>query len=241
MKKFMAKLSDVAALCERRFRRSQTAATFCVAATVVCCAYQGEASIEWDSTANNLTIPDNMPNAGAASDIYIQSSDSKLSGFVNPSVASVASVVFTISVGWDGDYTLILKHTDGTTSQSVTLLNMIGGGANASSGFTTVTLAVGNTDINSAPSSSGSAITGTWAPQGGVNFTGFQNIAPTGDWILYATDNHAGDQGKLASWALNLNVVPEPVNTALEIFGGAMGVLTLARSVKKLKFGKLKS
>lgn len=239
MKNFIAKFPAVAALCARRFRRSQTAATFCVAA-VVCCTHQGEASIEWDSTPN-ITIPDNMPNAGAASDIYIQSSDPKLSGFAHPSVTSVASIVFTINGGWDGDYTLVLKHTDGGVSESVTLFSSLLGGAAENSGFNNVNLnSSANPSISTAVSSTSTAVVngGTY---GGINFSPFQNIAPTGDWILYATDDHAGDQGILASWSLNLNVVPEPVDTALEIFGGVTGVLAVARSVKKLKFGKLKS
>jgi hypothetical protein len=202
----------------------------CVAATVLCGACQSEGSLSW-STSPNATIPDNIPNAGAVSDIYIAPGDSQLSGIVNPSVASVASVQFTITGGWDGDFKLVLSHADGTTSQSVTLLNTLLGGAAANSGFNNVTLAAGNTDINSAASSSSTAaISGAWAPQGGVNFSSFQNISPTGDWILYVTDNASGEQGVLSGWSLNLDVVPEPVNVALGIFGGMMGILAFARS-----------
>jgi hypothetical protein len=34
----------------------------------------------------------------------------------------------------------------------------------------------------------------------------------------------------LSGWSLNLDVVPEPVNVALGIFGGMMGILAFARS-----------
>jgi len=202
----------------------------CVAATVLCGACQSEGSLSW-SASPGATIPDNSPDAGAASDIYIAPGDSQLSGIVNPSVASVASIQFNITGGWDGDFTVVLSHTDGTTSQSLTLLKMLSGGAAANSGFNNVTLATGNTDINSAASSSSTAaISGAWAPQGGVNFSSFQNISPRGDWLLYVTDNAAGDHGVLSGWSLNLDVVPEPVNVALGIFGGMMAILAFARS-----------
>src|SRR5260221_5263669 len=104
----------VASLCERRFRRSQTAATktaatFCVAAAVACAACQSHAALVTESTSTPVAIPDNSPDAGAASGIYIAPTDSQLSGIVNPSVASM-SLTFTITGGWDGDYTLVLKH-----------------------------------------------------------------------------------------------------------------------------------
>jgi hypothetical protein len=216
----------------------------CVAALIVC-ASQSEAGLTWNAAAPNVNIPipDNNPNAGAVSDIYIAQGDPQLSGIVSPRVASVVSVQFTIPGGWDGDYIIVLSHTDGTTAQSVTLLNMLLGGAAANSGFDNVTLAVGNADINSAGSySSTAAISGTYSPQGGVNFSSFQNVSPTGDWLLYVTDNAAGDQGILSGWSLNLDVVPEPVTEALVIFGGLAGVLALARSrrAKRLFGGILK-
>jgi hypothetical protein len=202
----------------------------CTAAAAICGAQQSEASLLTWSASPNATIPDNSPSLGAASDIYIASGDSQLSGIVNPYVAQLMSVQFTITGGWDGDYKIVLSHTDGTTAQSVTLLNMLLSGAAANSGFNNVTLAVGNTDINSAGSSSSTtAITGTWAPQGGVNFNSFQNISPTGDWLLYVTDNQSGDQGTFASWSLNLDVVPEPVNVALGVFGVLLGGSALVR------------
>jgi hypothetical protein len=212
---------------------------------VIGCASQGEAALTWNATAPNvnLPIPDNNPNAGAASDIYIAQGDSQLSGMVNPCVASITSVQFTITGGWDGDYIIVLSHTDGTAAQSVPLLNTLLGGAAANSGFDNVTLAAGNPDINSAGSySSTAAISGAWAPQGGVNFSSFQNVTPTGDWLLYVTDNAAGDQGILSGWSLNLDVVPEPVTVALAIFGGMTGILAFARSwrAKRLSGGILK-
>jgi hypothetical protein len=200
----------------------------CVAAAVVCGACQGEASLITWSASPGVSIPDNSPNAGAASDIYIAPGDSQLTGILNPSVASVASVQFTITGGWDGDYKLVLSHTDGTASQSVTLVNMLLGGAAANSGFNNVTLSpASGSDTAVASTSSTSPIAGTCY---GIDFNPFQHISPTGDWLLYVTDNAAGDQGVLSGWSLSLDVVPEPVNVALWIFGGMMGILAFARS-----------
>ena len=201
-------------------------------AAVFGCASQGVAALTWTAAAPNvnLPIPDNSPNAGAASDIYIAPGDAQLSGIANPCVASVLGVQFTIIGGWDGDYTVVLLHTDGAASQTVTLLNRLLGGAAANSGFDHVTLAAGQPDINSAASaSSTAAISGAWSPQGGVNFGSFQNVSPGGDWLLYLTDNAGGDQGILTGWSLTLDVVPEPVNAALMVFGGLAGILALAR------------
>lgn len=196
------------------------------------CAAQGEAGLTWNAAAPgvNLPIPDNSPDAGAVSDIYIAPGDAQLSGIANPSVAAVVSVQFTIAGGWAGDFTVVLSHTDGTASQSVTLLDGLLDGAAANSGFDHVTLAAGNADINSAGSdSSTAAIAGAYSPQGGVNFSSFQNVSPAGDWLLYVTDHAAGEQGVLTGWSLTLDMVPEPVNAALMIFGGLAGILALAR------------
>jgi hypothetical protein len=203
----------------------------CLAAAVAGCALQSEAGLTW-SASPNAAIPDNSPNAGAAADIYIAPGDSQLSGMVNPTVSQVASVRFTIAGGWDGDYRVVLSHTGGTTSQSVVLLNVLLSGAAANGGFNNVILTTLNSpaDISTgASASSTAAIRGTYSPQGGVNFDAFQNISPTGDWLLYVTDNAAGDRGTLASWSLTLDVVPEPTGRALMIFGAMLAALAAVR------------
>jgi len=198
---------------------------FCVAAVAaVCVECRSHAALVTESTSASVAIPDNSPDVGAASDIYIAPTDLQLGGIVNPSVASM-SLTFTITGGWDGDYTLVLKHVDadGLSSQSSTLFTSLLSGGAANSGFTSVTLSSATGTDTAVPSSSSTAaITGTMF---GINFTPFQGVAPTGDWILYATDNAGGFNGTLSGWTLNLDVVPEPVNVALAIFGvGISGV-----------------
>ena len=110
---------------------------FCVAAMALCGACPGHAALVTASTSTPVAIPDNSPDAGGASGIYISPTDSQLSGIVNPYVTSVSSVVFTITGGWDSDFTRVLKHIDGGVSQSVTLFSLL---PYANSGFNTVTV-----------------------------------------------------------------------------------------------------
>ena len=202
--------------------------------------FQIHAALSW-STSSGVNISD-YPATGAASDIYISSGDSQLSGIVNPYVASIASVTFTIvgnPTAWAGDYTLVLQHVadDGLTSQSQTLFSSLLGGAAANNGFDNVTLSsTGSGSISSgASASSTAAITGTYL----LNFAStFQDVSPTGDWILFVTDTGPDFQGTLSGWSMSLDVVPEPVNVALGIFGGLLGLAVLRR---KLKFGKQKA
>ena len=121
-------------------------------------------------------------------------------------MASVASIQFTITGGWDGDYKIVLSHTGRHDLAIATLLNMLLGGAAANSGFDNVTMgSASGSDTAVASPSSTSPIGGTYY---GINFSSFQNISPAGDWLLYVTDNAAGDQGVLSGWSLNLDVVP---------------------------------
>jgi hypothetical protein len=207
---------------------------FWLAALVLGGVVSSRASVQPWNAASGQIIPDNNPSSGAASDIYISSGDSQLTGIVNPLVASVDNVTFTIAGGWAGDYTVVLKYTDGVNSLSSTLFSSLQGGAAANGGFTGVVLTTGTgSAITSAGStSSTAAITGTFS---GVDFSAFQGLAPMGDWILYVTDNQGGDQGILTGWSLSLNVVPEPVNVALAVFGGLTGVVAWARHRKKPK------
>ena len=189
-----------------------------------------QASLSW-SWSGSSTIPDNSPSSGAAAGIYIPSTDSQLSGIVNPYVAAVASVGITISGGWAGDYTVELQHVNATGggSQSLNLFSTLLGGAAANGGFSSFQLTSSGGTVNStfgASTTSTANITGTY----NFNFgTTFNNIAPTGDWILYVTDSQAGSQGTLTGWTLGLDVVPEPVNVALGIFGGLLGGIALVR------------
>jgi hypothetical protein len=62
--------------------------------------------------------------------------------------------------------------------------------------------------------------------------TGFNGLNPNGTWGLVLWDNNSGglvDNG-LVGWSLAITPVPEPVNVALGIFGGVIGLVLVGRS-----------
>jgi hypothetical protein len=183
------------------------------------------------SWSGSATIPDNSPYSGAAAGINISAGDSQLSGIANPYVTGIASLGITISGGWAGDYTVVLQHVNATGggSQSLTLFSALLGGAAANGGFSSFTLTSSGGTVDStfgASTTSTANITGTY----NFNFgTTFNNVSPTGDWILYVTDSQGGSQGVLTGWSLGLVVVPEPVSLALPIFGALLLVAGAGR------------
>jgi hypothetical protein len=77
----------------------------------------------------------------------------------------------------------------------------------------------------------------------GLNFSvdvssAFTGYNPNNTWTLFFADPNAGGTTTLnGGWSLSVDAVPEPVNVALGIFGGLMGLLALARSqMVKSKF-----
>src|ERR1019366_3131030 len=115
-----------------------------------------QASLSW-TWSGSATIPDNSPYSGAAADINVPSTDSQLSGIVNPYVSSIASVGITISGGGAGDYTGGLEHVNATGggSQSLTLFSLLLGGTAANGGFSSFQLnsTTGTSDPNFGASS----------------------------------------------------------------------------------------
>jgi hypothetical protein len=59
---------------------------------------------------------------------------------------------------------------------------------------------------------------------------------PNNTWTLFFADQSTGGTTTLNNgWSLDIEAVPEPVNLAVGIFGGLMGVVVVARSFKKAK------
>ena len=52
---------------------------------------------------------------------------------------------------------------------------------------------------------------------------------PNGTWTLFIADLSAGEQSTLLDWGLDITAVPEPVTSALLVFAGVLGCVTLAR------------
>ena len=61
-----------------------------------------------------------------------------------------------------------------------------------------------------------------------VNFSSYNSIDPNGTWTLFFSDvSGGGGTATLNSWSLDITAVPEPVNVALEVFGGLFGAAAL--------------
>jgi hypothetical protein len=184
------------------------------------------------SSGTSYAIADS-PSLGTSSAITI----------TDPGLVSfISSVTFSIVGGWAGDYSVALQYTDGTITRSSILFNALQGGLASNNGFDNVVLttATGSAISGAGSTTASTAISGTYS---GVDYSAFNGVSAAGSWILYVTDNQSGDHGTLTGWSLDVTPVPEPVNVALGIFAGIMGLVILARSqpVKRLLAKKQKS
>ncbi len=161
------------------------------------------------------------------------------------------NVSINMSGGANGDLYAYLAFNNG----SVVLLNRIGRTADdpfgsSTSGFGTSGSAFSFTFDDAAEFdihgySGGSPITGTYQPDGrtadplvtvdtdarGAGLTSFNNASPNGNWTIFFADMSGGnDPSTVASWSLEIQVVPEPVTTALGIFAGILAVVGVARN-----------
>lgn len=177
-----------------------------------------------------LTIVDGNPAA-----VIFSTMDLSSAGL--GSSLSILTVTLNITGGNNnGLYGYLVSPNDTT----VILMNQPGvsvNGFGATGAGMNITLSdAGSTSIQS--ETSGSVLGGTYRAAGSLS--GFNGGNPNGSWMLYFADTIAGGgDATLNGWSLDITAVPEPVNVALGIFGGMMGILALWR--KKLKFGKLTS
>ena len=135
----------------------------------------------------------------------------------------------TVSVGvdhtWIGDLVYSLEHA----GKTVTLMNRNGGGSNLSSAFALVFSDAAAKGISSVGAGCGSDLIGSTSNCLNTSFkpsdalTAFKHKKNSADlfgningaWTLTVADNAGADKGKLVSWSINANVVPEPSSLAL--------------------------
>jgi subtilisin-like proprotein convertase family protein len=170
-------------------------------------------NVSGSGTALNLGIPDGTYPAGVSSTIGV----SGLGG-------SLSSVTVTLNIagGFNGDLYGYLSY-NGTL---VTLLNHVGTGSGdafqsaagySTSGFNSITLADGGAGGNIHDVAS--PVSGvSYGPDGGT-LASFNSMNPNGTWTLFLADNATPNQSTLEGWSLDITAVPEPVNTAMAIFG----------------------
>ncbi len=187
---------------------------------VLAASLSAQATLEtFDSGSEIGAIPDGdlagVTFSGTVSDLAGQTIDA-------------LTVSLNIAGGYDGNLYSYLVAPNGTT---VPLLNPT---ANSGSGMN-ITLQDGASPITASSDLS----SGTYAASG--TLANINGSAANGQWTLFFADEvTGGGTSTLNSWSLGITAVPEPVNLALGVFGGVIGLVALARSksVKRL-WGKI--
>ena len=193
------------------------------------CQGASAALYNYDSGNLNATITDNNANGYQNSLI------------VTDPIGTVSKVTVTLNIsgGFNGDLYGYLVHLDanGQNSGFAVLLNRVGVTAlnpdgSSDAGFIITLSDSASTDIHNV-SNDGAPVTGTYLPDARTaDFSSFNGGNAQGTWTLFFADVSAGDESTLVSWNLQLTTpVPEPVTTALIIFGGLAAVRAVARFV----------
>lgn len=109
----------------------------------------------------------------------------------------------------------------------------------STAGFNNVTLSSddGNSGNIHAVATPGSS-PAFYAPDGG-NLAALAGTNPNGTWSLFFADLSAGDVSTLKGWSLDITAVPEPVNAALAVFGGLLGVWSLVYGRRSIELATL--
>jgi hypothetical protein len=136
----------------------------------------------------HIAVPDNNP-AGIRDTI-------RMIGNSGMYIIDINVRLDTFIHTWDGDVAFTLSHN----STAVALITNRGG-----SGDNFIRTSLNDSAIN--PISSGTApFTGLFRSE--QSLSSFNNLVPTGDWILFMTDNAAGDTGFLQSWCIIFQMYP---------------------------------
>lgn len=229
---------------------------------LLCCAAVG---IALEAQGGIIYSPVNPINANITDGSAVGWSGTATLSDYNPWVTAV-TVNLNISGGYNGDLYAYLSYGGAL----VPLLNRVGvTSGNAfgygDTGFNITLSSAAANDVhfygNSSPSfdTETGQLLGTWQPDGRaisplsapgdlgsatrVNFGQYQDMNPNGTWTLFIADLSAGAQSQLVGWSLTVTAaeVPEPVNVALVVFGGALLIGSAARSrAMRERFGRLR-
>ncbi len=184
-------------------------------ALVAVCA---QASVYDETYTVNTTIPNGNP-VGVTFSETVSSADLPAG-----SVISDLTVGLNVSGGYNGGLVAYLVSPNGTL---VSLLNQPGVSGSNPFGYggsgLNITLADGNTSIQSASETPGVVFTGTYGAAG--TLSSVNGSVADGDWTLYFANLASGTgsgNSELVSWTLNLTAVPEPADMALALFAGLL-------------------
>lgn len=172
-------------------------------------------------------------------------SDTRTVSGVSGSISNV-SVTLDLSGGWNGDLYAYLVHDTGFA----VLLNRVGRDTGNAAGFGTAGMNLTLSDaavLGNIHSVSTPAPSGVYQPDGRnidprslpadfgnpLNPTAllgsFNGVNPNGNWTLFVADVQSGDVTQVASWGLNIALVPEPSSLVL-FLGGVIGLYRLKRA-----------
>lgn len=159
------------------------------------------------------------------------------------------NVTLTISGGFNGDLYGYLVHDSGFA----VLLNRVGRTSGdefgyGNTGFSILLDDQAGTDIHLYQTvtytlNGNGQLLGSWQPDGRETdpdavldtddrtalLSSFNDLDPNGTWTLFLADLSAGGESTLVGWGLEVNVVPEPTEWALMIFGGLVGAVQVRR------------
>src|SRR6266480_525255 len=196
-----------------------------MAAVLACAANVTLAQTPPTTVTNTFNINQPIPQ-GSANGL----SDTQSFDFQSEPFSSITDLQVTLNIsgGFTGDYYAYLVHDGGFA----VLLNRAGRTSVNSVGYTDSGLNVTLSDSSpndihnyqSVLNPGGAVLTGTWAPDGRdmdpatvvetdnrtALLGSFIGADPSGQWTLYVTSLDFGEQGKLASWGLEVKGVPEP-------------------------------
>jgi subtilisin-like proprotein convertase family protein len=216
------------------------------AAVMMSVAGARAALLSYTFSSINAPIPDGNANG-------YQNSQT-LSGIgVNESYITDVNVRLNISGGYNGDLYVYLTHASGFS----VLLNRVGRTADNSFGYSDPGFNVtfdgsAASDVHLYGGNGNNVLTGIWQPDArnvdpatvtdassrSAFLSSFNGLDPNGTWTLFIADLSSGEQSTLVDWGLDITAVPEPVTSALLVFAGVLGSITLARKALRSRAGK---
>ena len=178
------------------------------------------------SSVNNSVIPQGNPAGVSFSDT--------VSDIPAGMTVSGLTVNLTISGGYNAGLVAYLVAPNGTL---VMLMNQPGvSGSNpfgASGAGMNITLADGGANGNIQNETSSAVLGGTYAADGSLS--SFNSSVVDGTWTLYFADVDSGaGSPTLNSFSLGVTPVPEPIVTALAVFGIILASVTGFKGVRTL-------
>jgi hypothetical protein len=205
----------------------------------------------------SLSFDSGFQNGGVIPDGSLNGlSDTRNVSFSGAQHIEDLQVTLNFSGGCNGDLYAYLTHG----SSFIVLLNRVGVGQSQGDAFgyadagMHITLSTGGANGNIHWYGGNGIPTGVYAPDGraidplsspaafdtastSAGFGSALGLDPNGSWTLFFSDVSAdGGHSTLSSWSMNITAAPEPVTTALAIFGlAALGSTLVARVRRRIR------